>query len=507
MAPYTSNDARRDSRCDFYFSQTIYVPSGWWHMVLNMDNTVAVTQNFADETNFSRVKQAMLSDKTEISQFRRWELLAEALPTKWPELSSAVEVAPEELLQAKLEAESSWLDPASTEAQDKWQERVRDVIFRSTGVSDPGNIISIQVGQNMCFLSDSGFVKFFTPLHDGHVSFVSEIESNKALQEAVLERPQDDILSFPKMLGHGYLLATDQVAASEWRWPYIITENMQCIHPDYRISEVPHVTAHDFTPRDKQGYYSLLGPILRTLHYMHTLDMDLLKKQDYSSMEVIPRESIQYTVHCLRSAAVNHARWRVFPKQLLRLLPSYLPNDPKDVFDPTKGDRVATLVHGDINPGNIMGLLDVNVRPFADPSVNVPQYDLRTESVAASKDFYITFKPTLLLDFGDAAFSSDPLIDIVSVFVTILNCRHDLGMTQCLLDYWRALTKDTRPQSWNSALARRCMWHVLLWPSVGLSLHLVRCIPEIAEMLTWEEVEDAVFGWWSHLEQFTEKLS
>jgi hypothetical protein len=33
----------------------IYVPSGWWHTVLNMEETIAVTQNFVDHANLCNV--------------------------------------------------------------------------------------------------------------------------------------------------------------------------------------------------------------------------------------------------------------------------------------------------------------------------------------------------------------------------------------------------------------------------------------------------------------------
>eukprot|EP01042_Synura_sphagnicola_P007169 gene7169-9180_t len=66
-----------------YPGETVFVPGGWWHGVINLDDTVAVTQNFCSHSNFDRVWR-----KTRVGRKRMAVKWLQQLERFYPHLAS-----------------------------------------------------------------------------------------------------------------------------------------------------------------------------------------------------------------------------------------------------------------------------------------------------------------------------------------------------------------------------------------------------------------------------------
>ena len=50
-----------------YAGETVFVPSGWWHASLNLDLTVAVTENLFNDGNFDAVWRSTRQHRRKLS--------------------------------------------------------------------------------------------------------------------------------------------------------------------------------------------------------------------------------------------------------------------------------------------------------------------------------------------------------------------------------------------------------------------------------------------------------
>lgn len=98
--------ARRTPGCRegiCHAGEVLHVPSGWWHLVVNIEDSIAITQNFVPESHLKNVISFMRDKGEQISGFRKeiedpYTLFLEKLGEKYPE---SLEKAMDELGKEK----------------------------------------------------------------------------------------------------------------------------------------------------------------------------------------------------------------------------------------------------------------------------------------------------------------------------------------------------------------------------------------------------------------------
>ena len=71
--------------------EVLHVPSGWWHLVVNLSAAVAVTQNFVPQAHLAKVLDFLKNKPDQVSGFHSdvknaYELFAEKMRERYPEV-------------------------------------------------------------------------------------------------------------------------------------------------------------------------------------------------------------------------------------------------------------------------------------------------------------------------------------------------------------------------------------------------------------------------------------
>uniref|UniRef100_M4C1U1 JmjC domain-containing protein n=1 Tax=Hyaloperonospora arabidopsidis (strain Emoy2) TaxID=559515 RepID=M4C1U1_HYAAE len=394
--------------------ETIYVPNGWWHLVLNLDMTIAVTQNMVDSHNVLMFMKDMVND----GQDEALEILQHELKKTRPETFDIFRLVQIPRMSGFLSEEAFQQSFCILE---HWKPQIKRILKRHKVLVVPDTtqhvirkvkyprMKSLTSRVNPTFaVGKRLLVKFFSQYNEnwGEFDFETYMTPNfdstsdecmhpsKRRKQSVLppyelknamtlrcameecfrvERAVYQMLDkgvrvdplrqslqamTPRLHYSGHLLYPDEVDDNEgeglmWRWPYLIVE--------YKCSGVglDVITKKGGVTRDSWNKVAawISQEFLPKLHSV-PIDPELRGICGHSKFEW--DWYIHYMLHRRKRAVSFHLIESSLPPHLQKLLENFLPAASNDalvsqLLPVNRLEVKPVLLHGDLTDENILG--------------------------------------------------------------------------------------------------------------------------------------------------------
>ncbi|XP_024543827.1 F-box protein At1g78280 isoform X2 [Selaginella moellendorffii] len=511
--PSLDNDSK-PLECTQHPGETIFVPSGWWHCVLNIDETVAVTQNFVNSRNMELVcidmapgfhhrgvaRAGLLAlDDDEFEgehDFTNPEFLKKHIGPHPDHFLS--ETSADGMLNKrdfrdwlrKLQVERPdlrhqiWKCACLAIDADTWQRRLSSICNAHDFYFKEDQHIPVGHGSSPVYLLDEYAIKIY--IHeDGIVTALQEIdhelqfyallrESASPLAEhvpAVIAKgivyEEGELFRAVPSVDSGEILSTgmSMVSSKDSRafWPYIVTR--RC--PGQNLAHCRGMMKDD----DYIDLASFLGCQLR---HLHTLSLPM-KEEPVLGMPDVPQEWTHF-VSMLRQHRQTLAKrlkeWGSVPRHLLEKVEDYVPKDPVVLIGVAKVEngaavpsRSAAWLHMDIMEDNIQMVPHASLDGF--------QNDRRA------------MQARYIFDFGDLR-RGDPLYELVPLFTDVLEANVEL-LEHFLESYKLDLAVEGVRTSY------RAMCYCLLYKYDAMEA-IFRGSKELRMVESWHELELILWG-------------